>query len=91
MARDRVGDTSTDTGDVGRPKDSMKTFTVSIDGRLDRTLDELKDELGKSSRADVFRLAIALLKVATDAHRRGEVVALADSNGQVKREIVLPG
>ena len=69
----------------------MKTFTVSIDERLDRALDELKASLGKTSRAEVFRLAITLLKVADEARREGLRLAIADKQGKVQKEILIPG
>jgi metal-responsive CopG/Arc/MetJ family transcriptional regulator len=68
----------------------MKTFTVSIDSRLDRTLDELKESLGKTSRADVFRLAVTLLKLAEEARSEGLKLTLS-KQGKIEREIVLPG
>ena len=69
----------------------MKTFTVSIDERLDRALDELKISLGKTSRAEVFRLAVTLLKVADEARQEGLRLAIADKQGRVQREILIPG
>jgi metal-responsive CopG/Arc/MetJ family transcriptional regulator len=69
----------------------MKTFTVSIDDRLDRALDELKESLGKTSRAEVFRLAVTLLKIADEARREGLKVAIADKQGKVQKEILIPG
>lgn len=69
----------------------MKTFTVSIDERLDRALDELKQSLGKTSRAEVFRLAVTLLKIADEARQEGLKLAIADKQGKVQREILIPG
>jgi metal-responsive CopG/Arc/MetJ family transcriptional regulator len=69
----------------------MKTFTVSIDERLDRALDELKESMGKTSRAEVFRLAITLLKVADEARQEGLKVTISDKQGKVHREILIPG
>jgi hypothetical protein len=69
----------------------MKTFTVSIDERLDRALDELKLSLGKTSRAEVFRLAVTLLKIADEARQEGLKLAIADRQGKVQREILIPG
>jgi metal-responsive CopG/Arc/MetJ family transcriptional regulator len=74
-----------DTGQV------RKTFTVSIDARLDHALDELRSSLGKSSRADVFRLAITLLKLADEARQRGQKLVIADQDDKVLKEILLPG
>ena len=69
----------------------MKTFTVSIDERLDRALDELKESMGKTSRAEVFRLAVTLLKIADEARQEGLKLAIADKQGKVQREILIPG
>lgn len=67
-----------------------KTFTVGIDENLDRTIDELKERFGKTSRADVFRMGIALLRVAADAKDRELKLTVSDQNDVVKKEIVLP-
>jgi metal-responsive CopG/Arc/MetJ family transcriptional regulator len=69
----------------------MKTFTVSIDERLDRALDELKESMGKTSRAEVFRLAVTLLKIADEARQEGLKLAISDKEGKVRREILIPG
>ena len=69
---------------------SYKTFTVGIDEVLDRTIDELKEKFGKTSRADVFRMGIALLKVAADARDRQLKLTVSDQNDVVRKEIVLP-
>ena len=69
---------------------SYKTFTVGIDEALDRTIDELKERFGKTSRADVFRMGIALLKVAADARDRQLKLTVSDQNDIVRKEIVLP-
>jgi metal-responsive CopG/Arc/MetJ family transcriptional regulator len=69
---------------------TYKTFTVGIDEALDRTIDELKEKFGKTSRADVFRMGIALLKVAADARDKQLKLTVSDENDVVKKEIVLP-
>ena len=69
---------------------TYKTFTVGIDEKLDRTIDELKEKFGKTSRADVFRMGIALLKVAADAKERNMKLTVSDGDDVVKKEIVLP-
>lgn len=69
----------------------MKTFTVSIDARLDRALDDLRESLGKTSRADVFRLAVTLLKLADEARQKGQKLAIADQEDKVLKEILIPG
>lgn len=69
---------------------SYKTFTVGIDEKLDKTIDELKQKLGKTSRADVFRMGIALLKVAAEAKERNMKLTVSDQDDVVRKEIVLP-
>ena len=69
---------------------SYKTFTVGIDETLDKTIDELKERLGKTSRAEVFRMGIALLKIAADARERQLKLTVSDQDDVVKKEIVLP-
>lgn len=69
---------------------AYKTFTVGIDDVMDKTIDELKEKFGKTSRADVFRMGIALLKVAADARDRQLKLTVSDQNDVVKKEIVLP-
>ena len=69
---------------------TYKTFTVGIDENLDKTIDDLKEKFGKTSRADVFRMGIALLKVAAEARERDLKLTVTDQNDVVKKEIVLP-
>lgn len=69
---------------------SYKTFTVGIDESLDKTIDELKEKFGKTSRADVFRMGIALLKVAADAREQDMKLTVSDKHDVVRKEIVLP-
>jgi hypothetical protein len=90
-----LNDTDNEEADVNRRMDtviaerSYKTFTVGIDENLDRTIDELKEKFGKTSRADVFRMGIALLKVAAEARERGLKLTISDQNDVVKKEIVI--
>jgi hypothetical protein len=85
--------TSRDVGkkEASRRAEGTKTFTVSIDDKTDQALDSLRKSLGKTSRADVFRLAIALLKIADDAKQGGFKVTIADKQDKVQKEILLPG
>lgn len=69
----------------------MKTFTVSISPELEKTMAQLKKDLDKPSRAEVFRLGIALLKIAEDARKEGMKLVVADKDYEIRREIVLPG
>jgi hypothetical protein len=68
----------------------MKPFTVMADEKIFDAMDYLRQELGKTSRAEVFRMAIALLKIAGEARRDGLKLTVSDNNNKVLREIVLP-
>ncbi len=72
-------------------KRGFKTFSVGIDDRLDRVLDELKDGLGKPSRAEVFRLAVTLLKMAYDAREEGLKLTFVDKSNKIQKEVLIPG
>ena len=68
---------------------AKKTYTFQIDSKLDETLDGLKEDLGKTSRADVFRLGITLLKVANEGKMKGLKLTLSDDEDKVQKEIVI--
>ncbi len=65
-----------------------KTFTVNIDDKLEGTLDKLKKDF-RTTRAEVFRMGIALLKVAEEARETGYKLTISDKDDKVKKEIVL--
>ena len=68
---------------------TKKTYTVQIDSKLDSTLENLKDDLGKTSRAEVFRMGVALLKIAREGKEKGLKLTLSDENDNVQKEIVI--
>lgn len=65
----------------------MKNFTVQIDTETDNLLNQMKKALHKTSRAEVFRSAIALLKIAVEAENKNERLVVANSRGKVVKEI----
>lgn len=70
----------------------MTPALFRFDKKLVDTLDQLVKATGAPSRAVIIRRAIALLKVAQEAHLRGEKVLLRPATGQgMDRVIVLPG
>lgn len=68
--------------------------TFKFDAKLTATLDELKTATGASSKAEIVRRAIALLKVVQEAKDNGERVMLRtearDGAQPTEREIVMP-
>ncbi len=68
----------------------LKTFCVNIDDTLYKNLENLKKSMGKSSKAEVFRLAIAFLAMAKEAKEEGLKVVFSDVNDIVKKEILIP-
>lgn len=67
--------------------------TFRFDEQLTDTLDDLKNSSSASSKAEIVRRAITLLKVVQEAQRDGEKIVLRQTakDGSVKeREIILP-
>lgn len=71
---------------------SLTTF--KFDAAITETLEQIKDMTSASSKAEVVRRAIALLKIVEDASNKGEKIVLRqeNANGTVirEREIVMP-
>jgi preprotein translocase subunit YajC len=68
---------------------SNKVITFAVDEATEQTLEKLKVALGKTSRAEVLRKAIALLEVATEAEDEGGSLATLDEDGNVRHRIKL--
>ena len=76
-------------GATGSATSAAKAFTFTIDGTTEQVLDSLKSKLGKTSRAEVLRKAIALLEVATSAEDNDNGIAIVDRDGNIVTRIVL--
>ncbi len=59
--------------------------TFGFDKKTMATLDELKEELGASSKAEVIRKAITLLKLAQQTQSKGGHLTLEDADGNKSR------
>ena len=72
------------------PRNPMSTLTTfKFDSKLTATIEELKDSTSATSKAEIIRRAIALLKVVQDAKDRGEeLVLVGEDNSQTR--IILP-
>ena len=66
-----------------------KMITFTIDDSTDQLLERLKNALGKTSRAEILRKAIALLEVATEAEQEGGSIATLDQAGNVRHRVKL--
>jgi hypothetical protein len=67
--------------------------TFKFDGRVLATIDELKKSTNATSKAEIVRRAISLLKLYQDAKDKGEKIVLRTKNAKgkdVEREIILP-
>jgi hypothetical protein len=62
---------------------AAKAVTFTIDENTEELLDKIKAQLGKTSRAEVLRKAIALLQVATEAEQDGGGIAVVDKDGDL--------
>ena len=65
--------------------------TFKFDEKLTKTIEELKDSTSASSKAEVIRKAIALLKAVQDASEDGEKIILRkeEDGTSTEREIII--
>lgn len=71
----------------------MSTLTTfKFDPKLVQTIEDLKNSSSATSKAEIVRRAIALLKVVQEASERGEELLLVKTEGdtKVQTKIVLP-
>jgi hypothetical protein len=70
---------------------SLTTF--KFDGQILATMNELKKSTNATSRAEVVRRAVTLLKLIQDAKANGEKIVVRAKNAKgrsVERELILP-
>ena len=66
---------------------SKVRLTVDVSPELNETLDQLADN-AHLTKSEILRRAIALMKVAAQAHEKGQKLALIDKDQQGMTEIV---
>jgi hypothetical protein len=69
---------------------SLTTF--KFDGEFLATIEELKKATKATSKAEIVRRAVTLLKVVQDAKEKGDKIVLRSKNAKgrsVEREIIL--
>jgi hypothetical protein len=61
----------------------MAVTTFNIDEKMGQSLDELKEHFGASSKAEVLRKAVALLKIAAESEAAdGSITIRKDDTDQ---------
>ncbi|MGL5794255.1 MAG: hypothetical protein ACRC06_07565 [Waterburya sp.] len=68
----------------------MPRVSFDVNEKFQKDFEELVETTNSSSKAEVFRRAIALLKIAAEAQAKGEKLMIADSDRNPLTEIVLP-
>ncbi|MDJ0598462.1 MAG: ribbon-helix-helix protein, CopG family [Crocosphaera sp.] len=64
---------------------SRINFEASPD--LEQTINELVSLTGSSSKSELLRRAIALMKIAAEAQQQGERIVIADQDRKPKVEL----
>lgn len=62
----------------------MAVTTFNVDPKMDKTLEELKEHFGASSKSEVLRKAVALLKVASERERKDGSIVIQGENEDVR-------
>lgn len=62
--------------------------SFNVDAKLDRTLEELKQHYGASSKAEVLRKAVALLKVASENEQPDGSIVMRTAQNKELRVVV---
>lgn len=71
----------------------MATTTFQFDSKTEQTITRLKKCFGATSKAEVVRLALALLDLARQAHEKNRRIAIvdADTTSDGVSPILIPG
>jgi Arc/MetJ-type ribon-helix-helix transcriptional regulator len=69
---------------------NMPRVSFDVNEQFQEDFEKLVELTNSTSKAEVFRRAIALLKIAAEAQAKGEKLMIADENRQPITEIVLP-
>ena len=68
---------------------TSKRINFDVTPELDAVISYLTRQTGSSSKAELLRKSIALMKVATEAKEKGEKIIIADSDRNTISEILL--
>ncbi len=72
-----------------RPEERTRRFNMNLSERVFRELEELADRSGKPM-SEVVRTALSLYAVASDEVEKKNVVVIADHEGRLIKQLVLP-
>lgn len=70
-----------------KPENNKIRLSLDLSLQANSILDELASEQG-STKSDILRKAIALIKVAEDARRKGQSLGVLDADKHLVSEIV---
>ena len=65
----------------------MARINFEASSELEETIDNLVKLTGSSSKSELLRRAIALMKVAAEAQEKGEKIVIADEDRNPKVEL----
>lgn len=65
----------------------MTRINFEASPELEKTIDNLVDLTGSTSKSELLRRAIALMKVAAEAQQKGEKIVIADEDRNPKVEL----
>ena len=68
----------------------MPRVSFDVNEKFQEDFEKLVELTNSSSKAEVFRRAIALLKIATEAQQKGEKLMITDKERKPITEIILP-
>ena len=68
----------------------MPRLSFDVNDQFQRDFEQLVASTNSSSKAEAFRRAIALLKIASEAQAKGEKLMIADKDRRLLTEIILP-
>jgi len=72
---------------MAREKDKKVRMNLQVSAELNELLERIADDTG-TNRSDVIRQALALMKVAHEAKRKGKHIGLVSDPGRLDTEIV---
>ena len=66
----------------------MAVTSFSLDDKLDKTVEQLKNHYGASSKAEIFRKAIALLQVVQENEQQDGSIIIRNHRNQDMKVLI---